>query len=372
MRKKLVSVLLTAALGVMTLAGCSSSTTAPQAASSTADTQASTEASSADTAASESTTSEAAATTAADGEEIVIKLGASSAVTEPTGAAGQLFADLVNERLAGRVKVEYYPGEQLGAATEMIENMQVDLQQGAVFSFDNYSSLAKDLNIMSMAFAFESIDHVYAFLESDLAASTFQTLEDNGIHIVNYRFQKNPRAIFAKHPIHTVDDLAGVKFRVPNLDIFQKNFSTMGAVPTIVAWSDYTQAMMQGLVDAGECSYESIVALDLYKYAPYISLVDYAYPLESLALTTNVWNQLDDEEKAIIEECAQEAADSFTQNVKDAWEADMKTITDSGAEFVEFDKQTFIDKMAPLAAQLEEENYWATPGLYDSIQALDY
>lgn len=86
-----------------------------------------------------------------DHDEIVIKLGASSASTEPTGIAGQKFADLVNERLAGRVRVEYYPGEQLGAAMEEVENMQVDLQQGAIFSFDNYSSIAKDLNIMSMA-----------------------------------------------------------------------------------------------------------------------------------------------------------------------------------------------------------------------------
>ena len=39
-----------------------------------------------------------------DHDEIVIKLGASSASTEPTGIAGQKFADLVNERLAGRVR----------------------------------------------------------------------------------------------------------------------------------------------------------------------------------------------------------------------------------------------------------------------------
>ena len=42
----------------------------------------------------------------AGGEEIIIKLGASSAVTEPIGAAGQRFVDSVNEKLAGRVKVE--------------------------------------------------------------------------------------------------------------------------------------------------------------------------------------------------------------------------------------------------------------------------
>lgn len=305
-------------------------------------------------------------------DEILIKLGASSAITEPTGIAGQMLADLINERLAGSVKVEFYPGEQLGPAMEELENMQVDLQQAVIFSFDNYTSIAKDLNIMSMAFAFDSIDHVYAFLESDLASNAFQTLEDSGIHIVSYRLQKNPRAIFAKKPLESVSDLNGVKFRVPNIDIFQKNFSTMGAVPTIVAWSDYTMGMMQGVVDAGECSYESIVALGLHKYAPYISLVDYAYPLESIAINTATWNKLTPEEQKVIEECADEVAVWFTDYVKEQWEVDKKTIQDEGGTFVDFDKQSFIDAMAPLAAQLESEGYWATPGLYDSIQALPH
>lgn len=303
-------------------------------------------------------------------DEIVIKLGASSAPTEPTGMAGQMLTDLINERLAGSVKVEYYPGEQLGAAMEEIENMQVDLQQGVIFSFDNYTSIAKDLNIMSMAFAFKDINHVYAYLESDLADSAFQALEDAGIHIVSYKLQKNPRAIFATKPLKSVSDLSGMKFRVPNIDIFQKNFSTMGAVPTIVAWSDYTMAMMQGVVDAGECSYESIVALDLHKYAPYISLVDYAYPLESIAINTTTWNKLTDEEKTVIEECADEVAQWFTNYVAEQWQADMQKILDDGGTFVEFDRQSFIDAMVPLAAELDAEGYWATPGLYDSIQAL--
>ncbi len=303
-------------------------------------------------------------------KEVVIKLGASSAPTEPTGIAGQMFTDMVNEKLAGRVKIEFYPGEQLGNATDEIENMQVDLQQGAIFSFDNYTGLAKDLNILSMAFAFDSIEHVYAYLESELANSAFQDLEDAGIHIVSYKLQKNPRAIFAKKPIQKVDDLAGVKFRIPNLDMWRLNFSTLGAVPTIVAWSDYTMAMMQGVVDAGECAYESIVALDLHKYAPYISLLDYAYSMESIAINTETWNKLSPEDQAVIEECAAEIADWFTNYVKDRWEIDKQTIVADGAQFVEFEKQTFIDKMAPLADQLESEGYWKTPNLYAQIQQL--
>lgn len=357
--KSFCSLFLCLALLAAVISGCGNSSSSASAGSVTA------------SASAPASNSNSAPTTASH-DEIIIKLGASSATTEPTGIAGQKLTDLINERLAGKVKVEYYPGEQLGAAMDEVENMQSDLQQAAIFSFDNYAAIAKDLNVMSMAFAFDSIDHVYAFLNSDLANTAFSDLENAGIHVVSYKFQKNPRAVFAKKPLKVADDLNGVKFRVPNLDIFQKNFSTLGAVPTIVAWSDYTMAMMQGVVDAGECSYESIVTLDLYKYAPYISLVDYAYPLESFVINTSTWNKLTDEEKQVIEECADETAQWFTDYVKAGWEKDKQTILDGGGTFVEFDKQTFIDKMAPLADQLESEGYWKTSNLYAEIQKLPH
>lgn len=112
--------------------------------------------------------------------------------------------------------------------------------------------------------------------------------------------------------------------------------------------------------------------MDLHKYAPYISLVDYAYPLESIAINMTTWEKLTPEEQEIITQCGDEVAQWFTAYVKEQWEADKQTIIDEGGQFVEFDKQTFIDAMAPLAPQLESEGYWATSGLYDAVQDLEY
>ncbi len=313
---------------------------------------------------------EEAAGEMASGKELVIKVGASSGPTQPAGMAGQKIADLVNERLKGQVKIEYYPGEQLGNETAMLENMQVDLQQGMFNSFDTYANIAKDLNIMSMAFAFESKEHLYNYLQSDLAKPAFDTLEKNGIHVVAYKFQKNPRAIFGKKPLTDAASLKGVKFRIPNIPIWEKNFSTLGAVPTITSWAEYPLAMMQGVVDAGECSYESINALKLHQSAPYISLVDYAYPLECFTLNMQTWNKLSDEQKQVIEECAAEVEVWFSDYVREQWEEDKKVIESEGGSFVEFDKQSFIDAMAPLAPELEADGYWETKDLYNKVQAL--
>ncbi|WHH60837.1 TRAP transporter substrate-binding protein [Petroclostridium sp. X23] len=301
---------------------------------------------------------------------MVFKLGNAGAIGEPAATVCQLFTDLANERLKGEVVFEFYPAEQLGNEVTMLENLQVDLQQGVMTAIDTLGTYSRDFNIISMAFAFENHEHLFKYLDSELSKPAFDKLEEQGIHVVNYNFRKNPRLIFAKKPIKTPDDLKGVKFRIPNIPIWEKNFRTMGAVPTIVAWSEYPFALMQGVVDAGECTKESYYAAKFYESSKYVSEVDYAYPLEALSFSKAAWERLTPEQQKIIEEVAEEAANEFNTTINNKWEEDKKKLTELGVEFVDFDKKAFMDKMAPLAGTLEKEGFWDTPGLYEKVQAL--
>ena len=305
-------------------------------------------------------------------EVILVKLGSDSAPDSYLGKACQVFTDKVNEKLDGQIKVELYLSEQLGNDTAMLENMQVDLQQAWSASIDLLSNYQPDLNIITMAFAFKSADHLDAFFNSEKGQELFQTLEGQNFHVLTIGFKRLPRGFLAKSPIASVDDMVGLKFRVPNIPIYEKNFTALGATPTFVAWSEYAYALMQGVVDAGESTYENIVPNQFYLYAPYITLTEYAYARESLVFNTQTWNKFTDEQKEIIEECAKEATDSYVEAVNSTWDADQKTILDSGAQFVDYDRQSFLDKVKPYAQQLEDEKLWSTPGLYDYIQSLKY
>ncbi|SNS15946.1 TRAP-type C4-dicarboxylate transport system, substrate-binding protein [Anaerovirgula multivorans] len=303
-------------------------------------------------------------------QPMVYKLGNAGALGEPAAIVCQLFTDLVNERLEGEVVFQFYPAEQLGNEITMLENLQVDLQQAVMTAIDTLGTYSRDFNIISMAFAFEDHDHLFKYLESDLAETAFNVLEDQGIHVVNFNFKKNPRIIFAKKPIYTPDDLAAVKFRIPNIPIWEKNFRTMGAVPTIVAWSEYPFALMQGVVDAGESTKEAYYSAKLFEAAPYVSEVDYAFPLEALSFSKIAWDRLTPEQQRIIEECAEIAAEEFNTTINTKWEEDKEKLFELGVEFVNFDKEAFMTKMSSLADELEAEGFWDTPGLYEKVQAL--
>ncbi len=353
--KKTLSIVLAMALCLTTLSGCLANTpTATTSAPGTGETAPS-----------------QTAQTPGDGVR-VFKFGNAGAIAEPAAIICQQFSNKLNERLGGEIIFQFYPAEQLGNEVTMLENLQVNLQQCVMTALDTLSNYAPDLSILSMAFAFKSHDDVYKYLQSDLAkGGIWDKLESQGIHVVSFHFKKNPRIFFGKKPFYTPADMKGVKYRIPNIPMYEKNAKAMGAIPTVVSWSEYPFALMQGVVDAGECSKEAFRSAGLYESCKYVSEVNYAYPMEQLAFSTEAWNSLTPEQQKIIEDTAEECAQEFNETINNKWEEDKKWLgEEGGVTFVDFDKQAFLDAAAPLAAELEAEGFFETPELYEKIQEM--
>lgn len=300
---------------------------------------------------------------------ITVKFGNSGAIGEPAPETCQYFCDLCNEALGGRYYFDFYPAEQLGNETTMLENLQVGLQEGMMCALDTLATYAPDLNILSMAFAFDSFDNMIAYLKSDVAAPIWEKLDSQGLHVINFECQKNPRIFFANRELKSPADMAGMKYRIPNLPIFEKNAKAMGATPVVVAWSEYPFALMQGMVDGGECSKDSYRSAGLFESAKYVADVDYAYPVEQICFSTQFWNSLSAEDQATIEACASKAAEQHCKNIAAKWEEDKEyLINEGGVTFCDIDRQAFIDAAAPLGKELQAEGFFDTPDLYDQTR----
>lgn len=349
--KKTIAMGLAAVMSVTVLAGCGGGSSAPA------------EAAGAETAA------EAAGAKDAPANAQVVKFGNSGAVGEPAPQTCQEFCDIVNEKIGDRYYFEFYPAEQLGNETTMLENIQVGLQEGMMCALDTLATYEADLNILSMAFAFDSYDNMIDYLKSDVAAPIWETLDGQGIHVINFEFQKNPRIFFANKELKSPADMVGMKYRIPNLPIFEKNARAMGATPVVVAWSEYPFALMQGVVDGGECSKDSYRSAGLYESAKYVADVDYAYPVEQICFSAQFWDSLSPEDQKIIEDAAAEVASRHSERTLDKWNEDKEwLISEGGVTFCDIDRQAFIDAAAPLGAELQSEGFFSTPDLYDQTR----
>lgn len=366
MKKKGLALILSAIMAI-SLTACGGSSGATTAAATTA---AETTAAATTAAAAEEKT-EAATTAAPAKDAIEMKIGTVTAIGHPITDAAEEIAQKINERSGGRINATVYPAQQLGVESAQVENMQAGLQEALLSSTENFGNYVSDFNILGMAFAFKDMEHVKKWFESDLGKNAMQQAHDDwGLVCVEYRFERLPRNLISKTPIRTPEDLKGLKFRIPNIPIWEKNWGTLGAVPTVISFNETSMALMQGVVDATEGALEDIYSNKLYESAKYISMVDFAFPMQMFTCSASFWDDLDPELQQIIKDAAYEAGQNFTKKMQDNWDTWRQEMVDAGVEFIEVDRSQFEDAIKPLVPKLEEEKFWGTPGLYEKTQAL--
>jgi len=304
-------------------------------------------------------------------EPTILKLGGTNPPNSIEAQSVKVFQKYVEEKTSGEVLVKYYPGAQLGDGHTEILNVQVGLQDLFYASFDFYAEYIKDLNIMGMAFAIRNHEHLVKYLDSPFLQETIAKYEDKlNTKVLSDKFFCGARAYISKKPIFTPNDMKGLKVRIPNIPIWEKNFKQLGAVPTVIAWSEYPFALMQGVVDGGEAMLSDIYPKKLHEGAPYITLVNFAWPVNVLTINKKLFQSFSPEIQNILLEGADKMAKWFSGEVTNSWEKQKLLLLKEGAFFIEVNNEPFAKEMAPLAERLEKEGFWETKGLYQKVQDL--
>ena len=364
--KKIGTVLLAAAM-MAALCSCGGSQTA----STTAAPAASAETKAAETKAEETKAPE----TEAPKEEakgptaekpVTLKFGNSSAPDKLGSVVMEAFCKEVTEKTGGAVVCEWYPASQLGNGTQQIEATMADNQGGVATAVDSYSTYCNDLGILSVPFLFEDPESVMDFMASEKGQGMLDSLaNDSNLKVLNYEFIRLPRVLISSQDITHPSDLKGKKFRVANIPLQAKMFEYWGGTVNQIGFADYPEALMQGVVNAGETSSESFSTSKFHLYAPYIAEVNFQYPLDCIVMSNNAFESLSSEQQQIMLDAAQHAADTYNERCYSEFEEYRPTMIEEGAIFLDIDRQEWIDSMAGFYKQLEDEKFFQDPELMD-------
>lgn len=301
---------------------------------------------------------------------IVLKLGNIQAPTQSASLACERMAKLVFERSNGRLKIEFFPASQLGNAITQIEGVMMGTQDMFQDAAEWMSQFEKDYNILAMAFAFRDQNHLQAFFNSPLNVEIKERLrKDRGIRIIAENWNRAPRDLVSKKPVNSPADLQGIKMRVPEIEMYLLVWKAMGTQPTQVAWGETYLALMQGLVDAMEGPFDTLLSMKFFEAAQNISMTHHLISASSVSINDATFSKLPKDLQDILVASAKEAGDYFTQMGIESMTKDRKEMESKGAKFIEVDRKPFQAKVAPLVKELEDKGKWS-PGLYQKIQDL--
>lgn len=147
-------------------------------------------------------------------------------------------------------------------------------------------------------------------------------------------------SIPSKKPLRSVDDLKGVKMRIPE-GLNQEIFKKIGAAPVNIPGSEVYTSLDRGVIDATDWGTLGMnVDLGYHKIAPFqIYPGFHSLPMGDVCVNVDRWNELPDDLKAIVETAVRDFARNMIQQMELADAAAAQTARDQGVELVTWTKE---------------------------------
>jgi len=305
--------------------------------------------------------------------QITLKLGNKESDNHHESLALKRFAELVEEKTNGEVKVNNYYNEALGNPNVQLENTIQGVQDIYVVGYYVMEKYIPDFKVTELLYFFESREHFQNFLLSDMVAEMEQELlEKTGLRVISKErnWWLGPyRAMCAKKPIISVDDLSGLKLRAPDSKTVIRIWKGLGANITVIPWSEVYLALSQGLVEAGTGTIMDMSYEKFYEVAPHIMTTNSKFQQACILMNNAKFESLTEQQQQAIYEAANEAGDYCTELLYDELDARLADMEAKGAIFHEPDLAAWREKAKDVLLEMEAEGF-ISEGLMEKVEKL--
>lgn len=239
------------------------------------------------------------------------------------GVTAKHFADEVAKDSGNSIKVTVVPngtsfgGDQKAAVTRVTQGSL----DATILSTSVYANSVKPMNALSLPFLFKDTAQLSDYLAGKPGKDLAGLLESQDkTHAVAF-LTRTPREITnSKRPITSPSDLSGLKLRVPGNPLWTTFFSSLGASPTPMDFSEVFTALQTGTIDGQENPVEVPVANKFDQVQKYLSLTNHMSDAFVLGLSDAKWNSLTKNQQD-----AMNKAGAATAAFKTKYDADQST-----------------------------------------------
>ncbi len=279
------------------------------------------------------------------GKKIKLKL-ANELSTEHTGnIIYRYFADKVKEYSQGNIEITIYPNGTLGKTKELVEQAQADTLDFVHSSAAYLENFASEYAVFGLPYIFENKEH-FAKAMNGAFGKRFQgpIPAEIGFRGTFYLYG-GTRSFYATKPIHSIEDLAGLKIRVMPSSVAIEMVNVIGASPTPMSFGEVYSALQQGVLDGAENNPTSYISARHYEVAKYYIFDEHQSVPDFLLMNVDRWNSLSPEQQGIISKAALEAQNQALADWDKQQEDAILKAKAAGCTFIYLDKAPFQRKV---------------------------
>ena len=255
----------------------------------------------------------------------IIKMAGMKPEGEPETIGMHLFGKYLAELSNGKYEVQVFPNSQLGKEDAYIAATRKGIIQMCAPGTQT-SALHPAMAMLETPMLFDDLDHARRAMEGktfDLINEGFT--EKSGLRTMN-AFPLGFRHFYTKKPIVTVEDVKGLRMRVPNIPLYTNFAKECGISGQPMPFAEVPGALDQGVIDGGDSPLADIVSLKMYEITPQITLTGHILVIHSLYINDKFYQSLPAEDKKWFDEAAKRSADDVWVMVKEGDEKAKATI----------------------------------------------
>jgi len=283
-----------------------------------------------------------------------IKFANQNAKGHPVVLGMERFAQLVDAKSAGKLKVNVFPGGALGSDQANVSALQGGTLEMASMNSGIFASLVKDFEIYDFPFLFANPKEADAVVDGPFGRSVHTKLEDKGIVGLAYYELGFRQLTNSKRPIQKVEDIAGLKLRVIPNPINVDWVSALGANPTPLPFPELYAALEQGAVDGQENPLPTIQGAKLNEVQKYLTLTNHQYNPQSVVISKKFWDTLSADDRKVLQDAALESAKYQREQSRALAASILEALKKGGLQVNELppaEMAKLRDKMKPVVAK---------------------
>ncbi|RJG03636.1 TRAP transporter substrate-binding protein [Noviherbaspirillum sedimenti] len=288
--------------------------------------------------------------------QTVMRISVSTAQNSHQGVAIDTLAKEVEKRTNGRYKIQTFYGGALGGEREATEAVQLGTQELTWTSTGPIPNFVPDVKILDIPFLLRDYAHARAVLDGPIGQDMLKKFDAKGIKALawgenGYRHMTNN-----KRPIHTPEDLRGLKLRTMENPVHIQAYKGFGLIPTPMAFTEVFTAMQQGTVDGQENPLSVIVANKFEQVQKHLSLTGHVYSPGIFLMNKEAFEKLSPADQKAFLEAAKVAAKANRDRVDQDEKTAVKDLRAKGMQVVEnVDRAKFQAALTPVFAEFEKQ-----------------
>ncbi|QDI92877.1 TRAP transporter substrate-binding protein [Salicibibacter halophilus] len=269
------------------------------------------------------------------------------------------FTELVEEKSNGEITFELYASGQLGDEREVIELTQqgvVDFTKASASALESFDPV---YSIFSLPYLFKDEEEYREVMnDPNIMDDIYATTEDINLTGLTY-YDAGIRNVYTTDQdqvVETNEDIHNLRIRVQPSHTNIQMIEALGGTATPLGYGEVYTALQSGMIEGAENNVNALVDDNHGEVAKNYYYTEHAIVPDILLVNSDRFNELSEEEQAIIEEAGLES----TRYHEEIWEEQMESATEiakeeMNVEFHEVNKDSFIEAVQPLHEEFAQD-----------------